>query len=189
MQRRWKRAVEANRVLQEENAHLGQQRDMEQLRAQNTEEHIHSLEEEIARLSKLNAKSKSKIEEMGKELKRLRMRDLRAPEQGARAVQKAVDKAVVQERSQSHTIKLKEKGVIPDAVRAMIRDLAQAGAKQDAIMKILKIVAEHINLDIEGSFSPRAVGRIILEGGVAAKMQVASMMAGAEGELTSILET
>ncbi|KAI0708072.1 hypothetical protein C8T65DRAFT_708596 [Cerioporus squamosus] len=101
----------------------------------------------------------------------------RAPAQAARAVDKAVNSAVKQITS----FKLKEKGIISDRSRDLVRSLTYAGVPRDNIPAAVSSVAEAAGFTVEGAISSRSVGRINLEGGILSDLQTIEDMMDADG--------
>ena len=103
-----------------------------------------------------------------KRVHKLRMQTSRLSDSQSRAVQSAVAK-VSTERS---TFKLKEKGVITAPVRALTRELVHLGIPVAKIGSTIHTTAKTFGIPIEGSLTTRSVSRIMLEGGIAAEMQI-----------------
>ncbi|KAH9885777.1 hypothetical protein C8Q73DRAFT_814396 [Cubamyces lactineus] len=76
---------------------------------------------------------------------------------------------------------LKEKGIIPDTTRNLIRDLISFGLKVDQVRKVIEAVAHTTGTVVKGDVSNRSVRRITLEGLVASQLQVAIESKNAEG--------
>jgi len=108
------------------------------------------------------------------------MRDSRAPAKQAKAVEDGVKHAI----KSMHTFKFKEIGVVPDATRGLVRDLVKKGIPTTHVREAIETVAEHFAVSIEGSISDRTISRIILEGGVAAKLQLTEEIRQSKGSLT-----
>jgi hypothetical protein len=72
----------------------------------------------------------------------------------------------------SQPYQLKEKGVIGEETRRIVRDLVQLGVPMENVSNTLETVAQGLGVEIKGHISMRSVGRIVLEGGVAAKLQL-----------------
>ena len=104
-----------------------------------------------------------------KEQKVLRLCDSQAPVQKAKAIEKAVAKATISQSSGTH---LKEKGVVSDPSRAMVRNLVQLGVPVANVEGAINAVSEQLGVSVQDSLSARTVSRIVLEGGVAAKLQL-----------------
>ncbi|KIJ31592.1 hypothetical protein M422DRAFT_81641, partial [Sphaerobolus stellatus SS14] len=102
----------------------------------------------------------------------LTMRVSRAHEQQGRAVAKV--------RDETHTLKLKEKGVVKDGIRDMTLKLDHLGVTTEKIGSVINCVAEGAGLQVDGSISGRTVRRVIKEGGVAAQLQIAEAMKEAD---------
>lgn len=142
---------------------------------------VEELEGELEQASK-------KIDTLERNKNALRMQATRAPAKQARAVNAAVEKTVLQEHSVNCVIHLKEKGVIPDNVRAMVRDLVSGGISAQQLPQAIHTFAAHNNMSVEGSIDKRSVGRIMLEGGIASRIQVAEMMSQTKGDIPATIQ-
>ena len=108
-----------------------------------------------------------------KENKALRMRTSRFEDRKARAVESATQAAIAEAHlSKPSTLKLKEKGIIPEPIRALARDLVELGLKLSQVQEVIAAVAQTMGGSVVGKLSPRSVGRFVREGGVAAAMQI-----------------
>ncbi|KAJ7908522.1 hypothetical protein B0H13DRAFT_1617392 [Mycena leptocephala] len=67
---------------------------------------------------------------------------------------------------------LKEHGVISSEIRGCVRDLVALGAPLEGVSKMIHAVAKGLNIKITDTISARSAGRIVLEGGVAANLQI-----------------
>ncbi|KAJ7761749.1 hypothetical protein B0H16DRAFT_1688378 [Mycena metata] len=67
---------------------------------------------------------------------------------------------------------LKEEGIISAQIRACVRDIVAFGAPLEGVSKIIHAVAKGLNIKIKDDISTRSASRIILEGGVAAQLQI-----------------
>ena len=78
---------------------------------------------------------------------------------------------------------LKVKGIVPSPVRATIRDLVvKAKVPYHWVQKVVSRVAALCGVEVRGSFSPRAVRRIVLEGGLAAAGKIIHAAKQSDGE-------
>jgi hypothetical protein len=75
-------------------------------------------------------------------------------------------------RKLSQPYQTKKKGVIGDETRQIVRDLVQLGVPMENVSNTLETVARGLGVGIKGHISMHSVGRIVLEGGVAAKLQL-----------------
>lgn len=76
-------------------------------------------------------------------------------------------------RARDKTVSLKEDGIFSLRTRDMTRGLIGQGVPVSGITNVISVVAESLGVKIKGSVSSRSAGRMTLEGGVAAKMQLA----------------
>lgn len=75
---------------------------------------------------------------------------------------------------------LKEGGVISTKIRACVRDLVAHGAPLEGIGKIIHSVAKGLDIKINDNISTRSAGRIVIEGGVAAQLQIVDAVKNTE---------
>jgi hypothetical protein len=68
-------------------------------------------------------------------------------------------------------------GAIRPETRDVIKKLACQGVSTERISEVIKIVADGLGIQVVGSVSARSVARIMLEGLVEARMQVAHELA------------
>jgi hypothetical protein len=71
-----------------------------------------------------------------------------------------------------HRLALQEDGVIPMSVRVTILDLVSLGTSFSKVKRTILVCAKLMDVDVGGSFSPRSVQRVVVEGFVAAKLQI-----------------
>ncbi|KDQ50350.1 hypothetical protein JAAARDRAFT_200032 [Jaapia argillacea MUCL 33604] len=127
--------------------------------------------EELNQLSEVLALTKSKLIQVKKENKALRMHKHCTASCIEAALQKGLDKGK-QIMENSKTLKLKEKGVFTESARALIRDLAKHGVPSSRIDSTIHVFAAAMGVAVEGHVSERTVNQVILEGGVASMIQV-----------------
>ncbi|KAJ7587320.1 hypothetical protein C8J56DRAFT_716098, partial [Mycena floridula] len=66
--------------------------------------------------------------------------------------------------------------------RDLIRDLVcDVGLREEQIMPTIQRVATQFSMEVDGEVSNRSIGRIVLEGGVAAKLQLVEEAKQAQG--------
>lgn len=114
------------------------------------------------------------LEERNSTLKRQKDTLKKSKDRAAGAKAAAVGKAKV--------VRLKEKGIILEASRDTIRELIRLGVPVEHVDGVLRAVAGGLGITIQDSISARSVARIILEGGVAAKMQLAHLIINTDCE-------
>jgi hypothetical protein len=73
------------------------------------------------------------------------------------------------EKSKIHTWNMKDSTIITDECRQLVRDLVSL----NIVSEVIRIVAETLQVQVEGSIAVRSVGRIVLEGLVASNAQIA----------------
>lgn len=76
----------------------------------------------------------------------------RMPAQQERAIAEAI-KAYAASGGNGLTLKLKEKGVIPDSVCALVHDLVQLGLKVDQVNGAITVISPAAGTTVKGSFS------------------------------------
>ena len=84
------------------------------------------------------------------------------------ALERAVEKAVKQQK----TYDLLKKGVYTPEARALARLLVQAGCSQDYVGEVIQKICHQVGVEVTGKMSWRSVSQSILEGGVAAELQL-----------------
>jgi chromosomal replication initiation ATPase DnaA len=85
------------------------------------------------------------------------------------------------------TQSLKEDGMISTEIRACVRDIVSFGAPVESVDKIIHAVAKGLNIQICDHISARSTGRIVIEGGVAAQLQIVDAIKDADRSYTQIL--
>lgn len=81
-------------------------------------------------------------------------------------------------------LRLKEKGVISDTARALVRDLITLGVTVGSVQDVIEAVAKANGTAVEGGISTRSTGRIMGEAYLASKMQFVEEVRDASGELS-----
>ncbi|KAF9478411.1 hypothetical protein BDN70DRAFT_767364, partial [Pholiota conissans] len=76
---------------------------------------------------------------------------------------------------------LKDKGVVSDSCRAMIRDLGAMNIPEEKTCNVIKTVAKGLGLQVVDTVSARTVGRIMKEGGLASTIQLVSEIDNGKG--------
>lgn len=80
-------------------------------------------------------------------------------------------------------LQLKDKGVVPDHIRMLVRGLVAQGLKFTQVKGALFTVAQAIGVPVEGDISNRTIRRIVGEGWVLAVMQLVQEIKDAEGDI------
>jgi len=121
------------------------------------------------------ARNSAQIETLKREKHTLFMRDYRALEKKQRAVEK------------SQTVQLKEKGIIAEASREMVRNLtSHCNVPVARINSVIQTVSQGLGIAVTDSIDKHSVSRITLEGQVASEIQLVSEIHEA-GSKTSYL--
>ena len=123
------------------------------------------IEQQAADITALNSQLKCSR----KKIRALQRRCSRAPGTRARTVARALHAAA----RKSSTFKLCENGAVNQEVRQMARALVKAGCGQAHVSTVIKQISAGIGVTVTGNISRRTVGRSILEGGIAAELQLA----------------
>jgi len=95
---------------------------------------------------------------------------------------KAAKKARIHANKENRTHKLHHKGVYSPQARDLARTLVAAGCSQQYVGNVIHAVCKNAGVAVQGSMSRRTVSRAILEGGIAAQIQVGHELAQAEGK-------
>jgi hypothetical protein len=124
------------------------------------------------------AKLDSKLAASKKQNRNFEKRCNRAPEIKAKAVKRARDVA----NKENRTCKLLHKGSYSPQARELARMLVSAGCSREYVSNVIHAVCKNAGVAVQGSMSRRTVSRAILEGGIAAKIQIGHELAQAEGK-------
>ncbi|EDR09156.1 uncharacterized protein LACBIDRAFT_326543 [Laccaria bicolor S238N-H82] len=68
--------------------------------------------------------------------------------------------------------RLKEDGVVTDDARILVRNLIECNIPVKHVGKAIDVVAQHFGIEVPDKISKRTVGSVVLEGGIAAEMQI-----------------
>ncbi|KAJ7289904.1 hypothetical protein C8J57DRAFT_1046809 [Mycena rebaudengoi] len=114
------------------------------------------------------------------------MQNLRAVRSRCKAVEKA--RSAVQTARAKKSRRLVASGVYTADARAMARMLVKAGCSQGKVGEVVRYVAKKAGLDVKGNMSRWTVQRALMEGGVAARIQLGFEMSQADdsGDATSL---
>ena len=82
---------------------------------------------------------------------------------------------------ENRTYKLLHKGVYSPQARELARTLVSAGCSREYVDNVIRAVCKNAGVTVQGKMSRRTVSRAILEGGVAAKIQIGHELAQADG--------
>ena len=84
-------------------------------------------------------------------------------------------------------LRLKKLGVITPAARRLVRELVALGVPVKKVNRVIGALARLSGVTIIGSINSRSVRRIVLEGGIAAKMQVVEEISKGDGTHCSMI--
>lgn len=104
----------------------------------------------------------------------------RMPAWQEHAVTEAVKAYTAEQGNSGLTLKLKKKGVVPDFICTLIRDLVQLGLKVDQVNEVITAISQATRMTVKGSFSERSVSWMVIEGGRASPAQIADTIARAK---------
>ncbi|TFY75731.1 hypothetical protein EWM64_g8282 [Hericium alpestre] len=125
-----------------------------------------SLPEDVEKIKKLllsNAKFRRQVDALRKQVQRKQAR-----------ISSKVDQAVQSAKvSTAMVYYIKRKGTVTSDTRRLIRALVELGVPFGSVLHVIRRVLLTANVPTSGSFSDRTVHRAIIEGGVAAKIQIA----------------
>ena len=103
----------------------------------------------------------------------------RAPKIRANAVNHAKKAA----KKKNRTYKFLHKGAYSLQARELAHMLVSAGCSRGWVSNVIHAVCKNAGIAVQGSMSGCTVSRAILEGGIAAKIQIGHELAQAEGKL------
>jgi len=118
---------------------------------------------------------KDKLETSQKKIHALDMQQRRAPDILARKVEQAVNKV----RAEKAELHLLDKGVYTPTAKALARKLTTAGCSKEFVGAVIEAVCKAAGVTVDAVISRRTVGRAILEGGIAAELQIGHEIAQA----------
>ncbi|KAF7982655.1 hypothetical protein HWV62_27105 [Athelia sp. TMB] len=127
---------------------------------------------------------KKKLAECYKRIDALRKKCARTPRALAKAIKRAEEKGQI-DAGLHLARRIESKGVYTAEARALMRELAKAGCAPSKTGKVIEMVAQLGGANYTSKLSRRTVRRAIIEGGVAAKMQLGYEIKMAKGMLIS----
>jgi hypothetical protein len=120
---------------------------------------------------------RSKLAASQKEKSKLQKCYNRFPEIKSKAVKRARDDANKENRTHS----LLHKGTYSAESRHLARLLTKAGCSREYVGSVIQAVCQSAGITVKGKMSRRTVSRAILEGGIAAKIQLGYEVTQAKG--------
>jgi hypothetical protein len=139
----------------------------------NTTKENASLRDELCHLLESSAAEvsgfKGKLAESRKKVHILQKRNNRASGTLVREVEKAKNRVL----KEKHNFSLLQKGVYTPEARALARMLVQAGCSQEYVGEVIQKVCKSAGVEVSAKMSRRTVARAVLEGGIAAEIQLA----------------
>jgi hypothetical protein len=133
---------------------------------------------EASKTKATQAEFKIKLARSKKESQNLQKRCNRMPEIKA----KAVEKARICANKENRTHKLLHKGSYSPQARDLARTLVAAGCSREYVGNVIHAVCKSAGVAVQGNMSRRTVSRAILEGGIAAQIQIGHELAQAQGK-------
>lgn len=112
----------------------------------------------------------------------LKMRRGRAPGQKEQAIRKALERACTTPTD----VYLKEKGIVKDSARDMVRTMLTNNVAAERVNTLVKSVTDFLGMTLRDGISARSAGRIMKEGGVASELQLVHEIETARGKFKSI---
>jgi hypothetical protein len=127
------------------------------------------------------ARVKQLLSDSRRKTRALEMKNLRS----VRSRDKAREQARIAEKKLKKKNKwsLIEKGKYTAPAKSIARMLHKSGCTQGKVGSVISYIAKHAGLEVEGDMSRRTVQRALIEGGVAARVQLGYEMADADGTL------
>lgn len=77
--------------------------------------------------------------------------------------------------------KTKSKGIYSACLRSLSRRLVMSGVSTSQVPEVMQMCAQAFGIEPGNIPSPRSIGRFVLEGGIAAKIQAGNLLADAQG--------
>ncbi|KAE9392379.1 hypothetical protein BT96DRAFT_830646 [Gymnopus androsaceus JB14] len=98
---------------------------------------------------------------------------------------KAILKAVLKAKKEVNSFQVKEKGVVTDSVWDLARDLVAVGLKPGMVGPAVNRVLSAAGVNVNGTISHTTACQAIIEGGVAADLQMTEAMRTSDGFIVS----
>lgn len=158
-------------------------RDRDELRKAQSEaaEALRQLDETIHFHDARDQVHRGQLEDSRKRIRALQRRCARAPQVLAKAIARAEDKSR-RDTARSFQHRIRYKGVYTPEMRASIRQMVKSGCAPNRIGQVVQEIARIAGMDVKCAVSRRTIHRAILEGGVAAKVQLGHEILKAKGE-------
>ncbi|KAJ7229519.1 hypothetical protein B0H12DRAFT_1077434 [Mycena haematopus] len=149
------------------------------------EKRIHDLQQELRGLQKSSSQFvvslQRQLDELSAELieRRKKEKEFHSRNEALARKKEALSRKVSRFGSRVETSvaklstqSLKDDGIISKEIRACVRDIVSFGAPLEGVDKIIHAVTKGLNIQICDHISTRSANRIILEGGIAAQLQI-----------------
>lgn len=189
VRRKWQRTRVRERALQRqveksEDPDMKRCRDELQSAQSDATKALRQLDDVIRLHSTRDQVLRGQLEESRKRIRALQRRCARAPRVLAKAIARA-EEGGRRDVSRSAQCRIRRKGVYTPEMRALIRQMVKSGCAPDRIAQIVQIVGRMAGMpDLKCMVSRRTIQRVILEGGVAAKVQLGYEILQAKCEQT-----
>ncbi|KAJ7589240.1 hypothetical protein C8J56DRAFT_1048873 [Mycena floridula] len=162
---------------------LDQQTRQAEARAAATSENLAAAKSEIIARIAAYRKQDSKLKDARKQLRALAAKCTQAPKIRAKAVAKATEKA----KKASVLSRIRAKGTYTTKLRSLVHVLIKNGCSQAKVGTTIQDVMKLFGVDCSGVMSRLTVQRIVMEGLIAAKMQLGFEIASMpDGRLFSV---
>jgi hypothetical protein len=116
------------------------------------------------------------------ELKRKNLALKKCCDRGIDATAKAVKRAKHNSDKENRTFRLLSKGTYKPQARELARMLVAAGCSKEYVGSVIQMICKKAGVTVQGKMSRRTVSRAILEGGVAAEIQLGHELTQAKGK-------
>jgi hypothetical protein len=103
-------------------------------------------------------------------------------DRGIDATAKAVKRAKQNSDKENRTFRLLSKGTYKPQARELARMLVAAGCSKEYVGSVIQMICKKAGVTVQGKMSRRTVSRAILEGGIAAEIQLGHELTQAKGE-------
>ena len=141
---------------------------------------------EASHAQSIQSNLRAELTESKRNGQNLQKRCDRAPDIKANEVKQAKHNADKENR----TYNLLHKGTYKPQARELARMLVAAGCSKEYVGKVINTICKNAGVTVQGKMSRRTVGRAILEGGVAAQIQLGYELTQTNGKcLTGIIMT
>ena len=93
------------------------------------------------------------------------------------------------DEAKHRAVYLKEKGILTERAQTLCRKLAGCGVPADKVNEVIHAVCLTFHINVTDNISPRTILRAVVEGGIAAHLQIVDEMIQAGGKLNPVAQT